>query len=308
MRQDMTKLPSHFIELVQDALLKSFWRKPALKNFLRRNGISEAALAQLDSNESKRVWLDRLFPRIEASPKGEAVIQQMAASLADQSSFPDLMNWEDAELKVRQAKDAVEELKAYLDRKKQEQIDEGEAARNRKLGEERRERHLRSKHDLEKLKARLDELGARIGTAQAGYDFQTWFYDLTDYSEIENRRPYKTPTGRQIDGSITLDGFTYLVELKFTAGQATPTDIDSVTKKVNNNADNTMGIVVSMAGFNRGAITEASGSRSPLLLLDHAHLYLVLGGGMSFADVVRRVRRHSSQEGQAYLAVNDFGG
>ena len=304
----MAKLPSHLIELVQDALLKSFWRKPALKNFLRRNGISEAALAQLDNSETKRVWLDRLFPKIEISERGQAVIQQMAASLADQTSFPDLTTWEDSELKIMQAKEAVAALKEYLDRKKQERIDEREAARNRKLGEEVRERHLRSQHDLGKLKDRLDELATGIGTAKAGYDFQPWFYDLMDFSEIENRRPYIAPSGRQIDGSITLEGFTYLVELKFTAAQAAPTDIDSIAKKVNSNSDNTMGIAVSMSGFNDGAIREASGSKSPLLLFDFSHLYLALSGAMPFADIVRRVRRHSSQEGQAYLAVKDFGG
>jgi hypothetical protein len=79
-------------------------------------------------------------------------------------------------------------------------------------------------------------------------------------------------------------------------------------KKVNDKADNTMGILVSMSGFSSVALTEASFSKSPLLLLDHNHLYMVLAEIMSFPDAIRRIRRHSSQEGQAYLAVTDFGG
>ena len=51
---------------------------------------------------------------------------------------------------------------------------------------------------------------------------------------------------------------------------------------------------------------EASGDRTPLLLLDHGHLYLVLGGIMSVADVINRVRRHASQTGEAYLAADQF--
>lgn len=43
--------------------------------------------------------------------------------------------------------------------------------------------------------------------------------------------------GRQIDGSLTLDGTTYLVELKFTASQANATDIDSLRSKVDDKAD-----------------------------------------------------------------------
>ena len=128
-----------------------------------------------------------------------------------------------------------------------------------------------------------------------------------DYFEVDNRRPYVVD-GRQIDGSITIDGTTYLVELKFTAGQAEAPNIDSLLKKVNDKADNTMGIMVSMSGYSSVAIQEASFSRSPLLLLDHSHLYMILGGIMSFPDTMRRIRRHSSQEGKAFLPVNEFGG
>ena len=34
------KLSSHFVELVQDALLKSYWRRKAFRNVLRRNGVA----------------------------------------------------------------------------------------------------------------------------------------------------------------------------------------------------------------------------------------------------------------------------
>lgn len=147
----------------------------------------------------------------------------------------------------------------------------------------------------------------RLGDQKAGYDFQDWFYDLLDFSEITNRKPY-VHNGRQIDGSITLSGTTYLIELKFTAEQAGVTDIDSFFKKVTSKADNTMGIMVSISGYSSVAKQEASGERTPILLLDHNHLYLVLGGIMGFADVVDRVRRHASQTGEAYLPASDFSG
>jgi hypothetical protein len=66
--------------------------------------------------------------------------------------------------------------------------------------------------------------------------------------------------------------------------------------------------MISMSGFSSVAVQEASFSRSPLLLLEHSHLYMVLGGIIIFPDAVRRIRRHSSQEGKAYLPVNEFGG
>ncbi len=69
-----------------------------------------------------------------------------------------------------------------------------------------------------------------------------------------------------------------------------------------------MGLMVSMSSYTSVAIQEASFPKSPLLLLDYNHLYMVLNGVETFANVVRRVRRHSSQEGKAYLPVNEFGG
>jgi len=78
--------------------------------------------------------------------------------------------------------------------------------------------------------------------------------------------------------------------------------------KVTSKADNTMGILVSISGYSSVAREEASGNKTPLLLLDHEHIYLVLGGMMGFADVIERIRRHASQTGEAYLSVSDFSG
>jgi hypothetical protein len=150
-------------------------------------------------------------------------------------------------------------------------------------------------------------LSAELGTAEAGRNFEQWFYDLMDFSEITSRKPYIV-NGRQIDGSVTLGDTTYLVECKFTTEQSGAPDIDVFRSKVESKADNTMGIFVSIYGFSSVAISEASGKKTPLLLLDHTHLYRILGGISSFRDLVERVRRHSSQTGEAFLSVNDFDG
>jgi hypothetical protein len=302
-----SRLSPHFIELVYDALLKSFWRKKALRSFLRRSHVSENFLGQLSDDETKRDWLDRMFRRLEETEKGQVAIEQMAQSLAEQTSFPDLENWEDSAQKIRAARAAIAALNGYLQAKEREKEEKREAEERRKRAAELRDTRVRSQTDLITLRERLDGLVPSLGTQRGGYDFQVWFYDLMDFSDIDNRRPY-VEGGRQIDGSLTIDGTTYLAELKFTATQADATDVDSLFAKVNTKADNTMGIMVSMAGYSSVAVPQASFAKSPILLFDHAHLYLVLGGIETFADVVRRVRRHSSQTGNAYLRVQDFGG
>ena len=112
------KLPSHFVELVQDALLKSYWRRKAFRNVLRRNGVAEAFLDGWTEDESKRQLWDRLIPALERAERGHVVIKQLAVHLGDQSSFPDLMGWPDEKEKLASAKAAVAALKIYIERER----------------------------------------------------------------------------------------------------------------------------------------------------------------------------------------------
>jgi hypothetical protein len=300
-------LPPYFLDLVQDALLKSYWRKKPFKAFLRRCHISENYLAQLPENESKRESIDRLFQKLERTDSGQRLIRKMAAALAVQTRFPDLETWEDSPQKIKDATEAVDSLRAFLAEEKRDQEGEAEICRRKADALKRREHIIKTRGSLESIRSGLDALCSQLGTAEGGYAFQVWFYDLMDFLEIENRRPYVVD-GRQIDGSVTIDGTTYLVELKFTLNATGSPDVDTIFKKVSDKADNTMGIILSMSGYSAVAIDEASSSRSPLLLLDHGHLYMALTCVLPFDEIVRRVRRHSSQEGRAYLPIGEFGG
>lgn len=299
------ELSSHLLDLVQDALLKSFWRRRALLAFLRRHQISENFLAAWDNSETKRDFLARLFPKLEMTQKGSVVIKKMATSLAEQVKFPDLEGWEDSDVKIKAATEAVRVLKAYLNHEKQLAEDLKAQEEIKKIARERREKEITKRQSLEKLSDRLTELSKRIGTQTAGYDFQDWFYDVIQYFEVVSRRPYMT-AGRQIDGSVTIEGTTYLTELKFTSEQAAVTDVDSLLAKLNDKADNTMAIMVSVSGYSSTAIAGASGRKTPLVLMDYNHLFLLLNGGWKFDELISRLRRHASQTGQAFLEASEL--
>lgn len=296
-----TRLPPGLVDLIYNATLAAYWRKKALSHFLRRCGVSESTLAQWDETLSKRDWLDRLFPRLEEKDSGRSILRRMAESLSAMTSFPDLEDWEDAKFKQDSAKRAVEALKNAL------QADVDEAVRNkareesRRKARELREVTARTRASLDMLSSRLTALCSEVGTQRAGYAFQDWFYDLLDYFEIQNRRPY-THAGRQHDGSLTIEGTTYIVELKFTEYQVGVGEVDSLLTKVNDKADNTMGIFLSMAGFSSVSVQQASGRKTPLLLLDSTHLFAVLGGARNLREIILHCRRHASQTGEAYLS------
>lgn len=300
------QLPSHFIDLVQDALLKSFWRKNTLLNFLRRHKIAETFLATWQETETKRVFVGRLFPKLELDNKGAQVIKQMAVSLSDQVKFPDLEGWEESQTKIQSAKEAIVTLRHYLNTQKQNVDDAKTREETRKAAHQRMQTTIKKRQTLETLSEKLKELSRQIGTAGAGYEFQDWFFDLVDFFEMTSRRPYVSG-GRQIDGSVTVEGTTYLAELKFTRVQSGAPDVDTFLAKVNDKADNTMGIMVSMSGYSSTAIEQASGRKTPIILLDHGHIYLVLSGSWTLAEVVSRVRRHASQTARSFLPASEFG-
>lgn len=302
-----TRLTPYYISLVYDACLKSFWRKQALSKFLRQCGIADSFIATWTPGDSKRDFLDRLFAELPKSESGRSGLLRIAVCLMDQRTFPDLENWEDSAQKIKVAHDAVSRLSVHHSQQQDELQTEDERQKAKEGFRKRQMEASRSQQSLQKLNDRLTELGKRLGDQRAGYDFQDWFYDMLDFSEIENRKPYMH-AARQIDGSLTLAGTTYLVELKFTAEQAGVTDIDTFHKKVTSKADNTMGVMISISGYSSVAQQEASGEKTPLLLLDHSHLYLLLGGIMGFGDIVERIRRHASQTGEAYLAAQEFTG
>jgi hypothetical protein len=229
----------------------------------------------------------------------------MADALIQQSSFPDLTGWEDSAQKIKNATDAVESLRTYRNAQHIEASTEKQKAEARKRAAEINAEIKARATDLTKLEEQLTEVSKGLGTKEAGYAFQNWFYELVDYYEIANRQPFVVD-GRQIDGSITIDGTTYLVELKFTRDQSDAPDIDSFFKKISGKADNTMGVMFSIAGYSSVAIKEASGPRGLLLLFDHNHLYMLLHGTCSLEELVCRVRRHASQTGEAYLAPRLF--
>ena len=147
------------------------------------------------------------------------------------TSFPDLRNWEDEADKIQRASTAVRELRNYLDRQAAQAQAKEKAREKRQQAHQQRLKIQRSTTDRDKLRQELEEMHPQVGTQQGGYAFESWFYRMLDYFEVTSRRPYKAQ-GRQIDGALTVDGTTYLVETKFTAGQTTPAEIDTLKAKV----------------------------------------------------------------------------
>lgn len=300
------KLSPAFIELTMDALLKAIWFKGSLRSFLLQHKIKESALAQWHADQTKRDFIQWLWPQLFKDEKGQNVILSMARSLAEMRHFPDLERKEDTKDRIPEAVEAINRLKIAVAEINETIRESNAAAIHRQAVQAQSSTRLAAQQSLEKLQTTLNTLTPKIGSQEGGYAFERWFYDLAIYFELDARPGYKAD-GRQIDGAITIEGTTFLLETKFTNAPIGSPDIDSFMAKIESKADNTMGLFVSLSGFNDGAIHAASKQRTPMLLLDSGHIFsLIMRGVMTLPQVVARVKRHASQTGYSYLAATEF--
>ena len=289
-----------------DALLKAIWFKGSLRSFLLQHKIKESALAQWHADQTKRDFIQWLWPQLFKDEKGQNVILSMARSLAEMRHFPDLERKEDTKDRIPEAVEAINRLKVAVAEINETIRESNAAAIHRQAVQAQSSTRLAAQQSLEKLQTTLNTLTPKIGSQEGGYAFERWFYDIAIYFELDARPGYKAD-GRQIDGAITIEGTTFLLETKFTNAPIGSPDIDSFMAKIESKADNTMGLFVSLSGFNDGAIRAASKQRTPMLLLDSGHIFsLIMRGVMTLPQVVARVKRHASQTGSSYLAATEF--
>ncbi|HEU0300108.1 MAG TPA: hypothetical protein VFR37_11650, partial [Longimicrobium sp.] len=133
----MASLHPDLIELTFNAALKAFWRKEALRKFLRECNIKDAFIATWAAEESKRDFLDRLFATLQRTDNGRGAILRMARFLASKKQFPDLQGWEESEQMLRAARASTSALADYLVAEDQKTEDEEAKRRALKAHRER---------------------------------------------------------------------------------------------------------------------------------------------------------------------------
>ncbi len=303
------QLSPTLVEYIKDACSKVFWTHDALRLFLRQNHISENYLSSWHKPETKKQFIIRLFDVLvkQKNNKGHAVILEIGQTLSEMKYFPDLENCDDFSRKTAAAKEAVRRVKEQIDAINQKTEEKNREEINQQKSSERLNDIRKKQDSFESLKSRLDELVLMLGTQEGGYGFEKWFYDLAVFSEIQAKPSYRDSDGRQIDGSITIDGTTFLIETKFKKDREDATAIGDFSMKIATKADNTMGIMIAMSGFNEGAIKGASMPGTKILLMDGSHVYnFILSQTMTLSGLIGRIKRHASQMGKAYLPASEF--
>lgn len=285
-------------ELVFDSLLKIFHRK---NTFLRYIHANINGNIYFNEQETKRELLERIFPYLQSSDAGHRIIIKIGLEISEFKEFPDLYGFEDSQYRVNTAKESVKKLREYIILMNEEISKEQERKDKKEAYRIEVEKQKYAAQSLSKLEKSLYDLSPQIGTTEGGFNFERWFYDLLDFFEVQYRRSYRTSDKRQIDGSMSINGTDYLIELKYTKEQTSQVELDSIYAKLRSKADNTLAVCVSMSGFTQNAKDYASSGRTMILLLDHNHIALILRKMFTFSELIDRIKGHASQTGEAYL-------
>jgi hypothetical protein len=134
-----------------------------------------------------------------------------------------------------------------------------------------------------------------------GYALEKFLNGLFALFDIDAKAPFRI-AGEQIDGAFTFDG-EFLIEAKWQDAMTPVADLDSFAGKVGRKLDNTLGLFLSMNGYQKSAIEIHSRGRPMMLLMDGADLNAVIDGRISLPDLLRRKRQHAAQTGDVFASA-----
>lgn len=219
--------------------------------------------------------------------------------------FSHLKKWEDSDIKIRNAKNAVESLRKHAEGYFQLQ-EEKERAEQRKKSFEmiQREKEV-ARAKLWQIKNSFMYLSTLQNPIDKGYAFEAFLNDLFEFYELDPRRSFKI-SGEQIDGAFTFENIDYIVEAKWQNDLINAGELYKFAGKISGKLKITLGLFIAYNGYSSEALTvDAPGIKS-MILMDGADLMAVLDERIDLTELLYRKRRHASETGNIYLKVNDI--
>lgn len=171
---------------------------------------------------------------------------------------------------------------------------------------------VRREQDRERSKAqqgvalKLNELREQFMTLHQqepqarGYSLEKFLNKLFSLYDIDAKGPFRI-VGEQIDGAFTFEGTEFLLEAKWRADKAAATDLDTFAAKIGRKLDNTLGLFLSMNGFQETAVSLHSQNRPVMILMDGADLSVVMEDRITLPELLSRKRQHAARTGEILL-------
>jgi Restriction endonuclease len=300
------RISTEAYQALRDALPVIVWYKKSFNRYLRTAlRRHPEVLAGINFEASKREVSDEVVDRLmqEEHLYRDTTLRLMM-EVANLLQFPELERHEDSDRLLKQATDAVAELKRHTEAHEQLIIERERLEAERAAYLQQAELQRRFADELEELKAeflRLTALGENHAQRR-GRDFEPFLNRLFDLFDLEPRLSYNLER-EQIDGAFSFDTDDYVIEAKWTKAGVSRADADIFASKVKRKGKNALGLLVSVNGFSQDAIEEYSRS-TPFMTMDGADMYCVLDQRARLDDLLRRKKRYANETGECYFPVS----
>jgi hypothetical protein len=286
---------------LKEALVHAFWYKNDLRAFLTSCLGRGELVAHLDWTNYKRPIVAQLVDSLAAEQHRHFDdLLNLLLATAEITDPSHLKRVEDGDQKYAAAVEAIATLNKHVEPYRRLRNDEQEAARRREAERIQAEMQRGINDKLEELKASFYEI-VRLPPQPRGYALEKFLNGLFALYDLDAKAPFRV-TGEQIDGAFTFEG-EYLLEAKWQDAQTPPSDLDSFAMKVGRKLDNTLGLFLSMNGFQSSGVVLHSQSRPVMILMEGADLNAVIDGRIALPDVLRRKRQHAARTGEVFIGA-----
>lgn len=155
---------------------------------------------------------------------------------------------------------------------------------------------------LEKLKTKLYDF-AYINEQKRGFEFEKFLKELFNAFGLKPRGSFRL-TGEQIDGSLQLEGYTYLIEAKWQNKPTPKADLQIFRGKVEGKATWSRGLFISYNGYSKDGLEAFSKvGATNIICIDGQDLYFILDGKISLNEAIELKARWAAETGEAFKDI-----
>jgi len=296
------RISPSLIPPLKEALALAFWYKNDLRPFLATALDDAALVAQLDWTDYKRNIVHRLVDTLASNQ--HKFFDQLLNLLLATADITD-PNWlkrvEDGDRKYENALAALASLRVLVEPIRKQRTEVEETDRRRREDDARAEVQRAVREKLAELKGLLYEITAQDPQTR-GYSLEKLLNQLFALYDIDAKAPFRI-VGEQIDGAFTFEGTEFLLEAKWTTERSAISDLDTFAGKISRKLENTLGLFLSVNGFQDTAISTHSQNRPVLFLMDGSDLSAVLDDRIGLPELLTRKRQHAAHTGEIMISA-----
>ncbi|MFI6816104.1 hypothetical protein ACIBG7_27120 [Nonomuraea sp. NPDC050328] len=286
---------------LKEALALAFWYKKDLRAFLSSCLDRGELVAHLDWTDYKRSIVARLVDSLAADQHRHFDdLLNLILATADITDPAHLKRLEDGKVRYAEAVEALDTLRKQVGPYRRLRSEEEEAERRRTMDRAQAEMQQAFAEKLDVLRHLFHEI-VSLPPQPRGYALEKFLNGLFALFDIDAKAPFKI-SGEQIDGAFTFES-EFLLEAKWHEEKAAVAALDSFKGKIDRKLDNTLGLFLSMNGYQDTAIQVYSHARPVMILMDGADLSAVIDGRIDLQELLRRKRQHAARTGEVFISA-----